>query len=116
MANQECSWISSDSPTVKELNLDSSYEILVLNRSTHITVDGSLIHPKSSPFIWMGHFIRSKKGSENVASNSLASVACHTFSLPSSIKKFDHCPGRELSAKFCIRLVSDWGACASFSL
>ena len=78
--------IDKDSPTVKELNLDSSYEIWVLNRSTHITVDGSLIHPKRSPFIWMGHFIRSKKGSENVASNSLASVAAPHSLSPTALK------------------------------
>lgn len=78
--------IDGESPTVKEINLNPNSEIWVLNRSTHIAVDGSLIHPKSSPFIWMGHLIKSKKGSENVAAHALAStVTPHSLS-PTALK------------------------------
>lgn len=78
--------IDEDNPTVKEINLEPSSEVWVLNRSTHITADGSLIHPTRSPFIWMGNLIKSKKGSENVASHSLAStVVPHSLS-PTALK------------------------------
>ena len=49
-------------------------------------MDGSLIYPRSSPFIWMGHLIKSKKGSENIAAHSLAStVVPHSLS-PRALK------------------------------
>lgn len=73
--------IDEDDPTVKEINLDPSTEMWVFNCSTHITADGNRIHPKNSPFIWMGHLVKSKKGSDNIAAHSLASaVVPHSLS------------------------------------
>ena len=86
--------INEDNPTVKEINLDPNSEVWVLNRSTHIAVDGSLIPPRKSPFVWMGSLIKNKKGSENIASPSLAStVAPHSLSptaLRGLIKALEH--------------------------
>lgn len=73
--------IDEDNPTVEEINLDPSSEVWVFNHSTHIAVDGRLIHPRKSPFVWMGSWIKNKKGSENIASPSLASaVVPHSLS------------------------------------
>ena len=109
--------IDRDNLTVKEINLNPSTKVWVLNRSTHISVDGSLINPKKSPFIWMGDLIKSNKGSDNVAAHSLAStVVPHSLSstaLEAIIRALEL---RKLSAEFRIRFVSDWCSCASSSL
>ena len=53
--------IDEENPTVKQINLDLSAENWVLNRSSHITADGHLIHPKWSSFMWMSHLMKRKK-------------------------------------------------------